>query len=156
MNHLITLYVINCLFAQSLRRDFVLITVIVHLLLCLAYTVCVQNLFVLIHHGPSMTMGRKKTVHTFSKIITTIPSINIYYSGHWGYERGQGKLPSWNVLKINQIHTVYTVSSVSVCTLSGEEPACQWRRSWRRGFDPWIRKIPCRRKWQPTPVFMPG
>ena len=23
-------------------------------------------------------------------------------------------------------------------------------------FDPWVRKIPCRRKWQPTPVFLPG
>ena len=26
----------------------------------------------------------------------------------------------------------------------------------RHGFDPWIRKIPWRRAWQPTPVFMPG
>ena len=23
-------------------------------------------------------------------------------------------------------------------------------------FDPWVRKIPKRRKWQPTPVFLPG
>jgi len=23
-------------------------------------------------------------------------------------------------------------------------------------FDPWIRKIPCRRAWQATPVFLPG
>ena len=23
-------------------------------------------------------------------------------------------------------------------------------------FDPWVRKIPWRRKWQPTPVFFPG
>ena len=27
---------------------------------------------------------------------------------------------------------------------------------WRPGFDPWIRKIPWRRKWQPAPVFLPG
>ena len=26
----------------------------------------------------------------------------------------------------------------------------------RRGFDPWVRKIPWRRKWQPTPAFLPG
>jgi len=26
----------------------------------------------------------------------------------------------------------------------------------RRGFNPWVGKTPCRRKWQPTPVFMPG
>ena len=31
--------------------------------------------------------------------------------------------------------------------LSGKEPACQCRR---RGFDPWVGKIPCRRKWQPA------
>ena len=24
------------------------------------------------------------------------------------------------------------------------------------GFTPWVRKIPWRRKWQPTPVFLPG
>ena len=23
-------------------------------------------------------------------------------------------------------------------------------------FDPWVRKIPWKRKWQPTPVFLPG
>ena len=23
-------------------------------------------------------------------------------------------------------------------------------------FDPWVRKIPWRREWQPTPVFLPG
>ena len=26
----------------------------------------------------------------------------------------------------------------------------------RHGFDPWVRKIPWRRAWQPTPVFLPG
>ena len=26
----------------------------------------------------------------------------------------------------------------------------------RHVFDPWVRKIPWRRKWKPTPVFLPG
>ena len=26
----------------------------------------------------------------------------------------------------------------------------------RRRFDPWVGKTPWRRKWQPTPVFLPG
>ena len=26
----------------------------------------------------------------------------------------------------------------------------------RQGFSLWVWKIPCRRKWQPTPVFLPG
>ena len=37
--------------------------------------------------------------------------------------------------------------------VSGKESACQCRR---HGFDPWVGKIPWRRKWQPTPVFLPG
>ena len=36
---------------------------------------------------------------------------------------------------------------------SGKESACQCRRC---RFDPWIRKIPWKSKWQPTPVFLPG
>ena len=38
----------------------------------------------------------------------------------------------------------------------GKEPTCQCRRQNRRGYDPWVRKIPWRRAWQPTPVFLPG
>ena len=26
----------------------------------------------------------------------------------------------------------------------------------RPRFNPWVRKIPWRRKWHPTPVFLPG
>ena len=37
--------------------------------------------------------------------------------------------------------------------LSNKVSACQCRRC---GFDPWVGKIPWRRKWQPTPVFSPG
>ena len=40
--------------------------------------------------------------------------------------------------------------------LSGQESACQCRRHKRHGFDLWIRKISWSRKWQPTPVFLPG
>ena len=36
--------------------------------------------------------------------------------------------------------------------LSGKESTRQCRRC---GFNPWDRKIPWRRKWQPTPVFLP-
>ena len=39
---------------------------------------------------------------------------------------------------------------------SGKEPAYQCRRCKRHGFNPWVRKIPWRRAWQPTPVFLPG
>ena len=35
----------------------------------------------------------------------------------------------------------------------GNESSCRWKR---RGFDPWVGKIPRRRKWLSTPVFLPG
>ena len=37
--------------------------------------------------------------------------------------------------------------------LDGKEPTCN---AGDPGFDPWVRKIPLRREWLPTPVFLPG
>ena len=37
-----------------------------------------------------------------------------------------------------------------------KESACQCKRHRRHSFDPWVGKIPWRRKWQPTPIFLPG
>ena len=39
---------------------------------------------------------------------------------------------------------------------NGKESACQCRRHERHRFSPWIGKIPWGRKWQPSPVFLPG
>ena len=39
---------------------------------------------------------------------------------------------------------------------SGKQPVCQCRRQKRHRFNPWVWKMPWRRKWQPTPVFLPG
>ena len=49
--------------------------------------------------------------------------------------------------------------------LSGKESPCRWRSLRKHEYEgdsrnmsliPWIRKIPWRRKWQPTPVFLLG
>ena len=54
---------------------------------------------------------------------------------------------------------IYIYHCVQVCMyqfpwwLSGKEPTCQCRRC---RFDPWIRKVPWRRKQQPTLVFLSG
>ena len=37
--------------------------------------------------------------------------------------------------------------------LSSKESACQCRTP---GFHPWVKKTPWRKKYQPTPVFLPG
>ena len=40
--------------------------------------------------------------------------------------------------------------------LSGKESIYQCRRFRRPGFNPWVRKIPWRRTWQPILVFLTG
>ena len=50
---------------------------------------------------------------------------------------------SWHLLSITRVPR----------QLSGKESTCQCRRC---GFNPWVGKILWRRKWQPTPVFLPG
>ena len=49
------------------------------------------------------------------------------------------------------------------CLIIGLSRTGRWLRWWRiclqsrrPGLNPWIRKIPWRRAWQPTPVFLPG
>ena len=37
-----------------------------------------------------------------------------------------------------------------------KEPACQCRGCKRWGFETWAGKIPCRRTWKPTLIFLPG
>ena len=39
---------------------------------------------------------------------------------------------------------------------NGKESACQWQRLKKCGSNPWVGKIPWKRKWQPTPVSLPG
>ena len=51
------------------------------------------------------------------------------------------------------LHSLYCIFWGLPWWLSGKESACQCRRC---GFNPWVGKIPWRRKWQCTPVFLPG
>ena len=48
------------------------------------------------------------------------------------------------------------LTRISESGARGEEPTCQGRRHKSLRFNPWVEKIPCRRKWQPTPVCLPG
>ena len=60
------------------------------------------------------------------------------------------------IFKPGVVYFFYTFANVGLPTwFSGKESACQCRSC---GFDPWVRKIPWRRAWQPTPVFwrIPG
>ena len=53
-------------------------------------------------------------------------------------------------------HLSQTLNKGKSSGTRGEEPVCQCRRHKRWGFGAWVGKIPWRRAWQPTPVFLPG
>ena len=91
-----------------------------------------------------------------------------------GYPLGKKKKNEDNTQNLNLLHvrkwvvllkgnllyktffaSLYDISSLTRW-LSGKEGICQCRRHRRRGFDPWVRKIPWSRKLQPTPEFLPG
>ena len=52
-------------------------------------------------------------------------------------------------------HSLFSFLGTRVIN-GGKEPTCQCRRNKRHRFDPWVRKIPWRKVWQPTPVFLSG
>ena len=67
-----------------------------------------------------------------------------------GQSTGVSALASW-ILTV-----LYFFFTILPGWLSGKESACQCRRHRRLEFSPWVGKTPWRRKWQPTPVFLPG
>ena len=66
-----------------------------------------------------------------------------------------GRLPSLGSHRVG--HDRSNLAAVAAASgMSGKESSCQCRRHKRREFDLWVGKISQRRKWQPTPVFLPG
>ena len=49
--------------------------------------------------------------------------------------------------------SILTPTDGQLLCSDGKESTCNGRRP---GVDPWVRKNPWRRKWKPTPVFLPG
>ena len=60
--------------------------------------------------------------------------------------------PWWNYAKWNKLDRERQGLPRWLC---GKESACQCKRCRRGGLDPWVRKIPWRKKWQSTLVFLP-
>ena len=60
----------------------------------------------------------------------------------------QARVLEWGAIAFSVSHTIVPIigglDGKSICLQCG-----------RPGFNPWVRKIPWRRKWQPTPVFLP-
>ena len=92
-----------------------------------------------------------------------------FRQGSGGLETGWGwPLQSWHYAgqsSLERLTNCYHILPQRLCIKylvvqgfrgdSGKESTCQCRRCKRRRFNPWVRKIPWKRKWQPAPVFLP-
>ena len=70
-------------------------------------------------------------------------------------EAGRSLFPPANGVYIIGLHTVYSGYYSQAALVVKNMPAKARRRKELR-FNPWVRKIPWRRAWQPAPVFLPG
>ena len=69
-----------------------------------------------------------------------------------------------NIIKYIQMYNCTSNIYKKLWAFNGASPVARWPRihlsmqeMYRRpGFIPWVRKIPWRKKWQPTLVFLPG
>ena len=67
------------------------------------------------------------------------------------------KVRNWNQTSLLVLHILWIWTHVDFPGgASGKESTCQCRRLQRLRFDPWVRKTPWRREWQPPPIFLPG
>ena len=100
-------------------------------------------------------------VRSFQKVMATKEKVIL---GESGYKTVLSWFPSWiqNLLAVAS-HSCHCVPLSSCWALlrghsdgsSGKESTCSAGNMSLR-LDPWVGKIPCRRAWQPTPVFFPG
>ena len=66
------------------------------------------------------------------------------------------RLSAESVETLEDNDILWILCSFASSDANGKEPACNARDIIRCGFHPWVRKIPWRRTWQHTPVFLPG
>ena len=71
---------------------------------------------------------------------------------HWRFPLTAVCVGDSGILKLSFYRTGISIRGLPRWR-SGKESACPCRR---HRFDPWVEKIPWRRKQQPTPVFLPG
>ena len=76
------------------------------------------------------------------------------------FAKKKGRKTNFGGLKYNNVWIVYVIVLLFIQTLLGlpralssQEATCRYRRC---RFDPWVGKIPWRRKYESTPVFLPG
>ena len=90
-------------------------------------------------------VNRSKVAGCFSYVTTAEGSLKLWFH--------------FNFINVLEVLWKYCINKRWIHIqrwLSHKESTYQCRRHKRLRFDLWVEKIPWRRKWQPTPLFLPG
>ena len=98
--------------------------------------------FIIYFFGRSRFLLEHTGSSSLTRDQTHAPALGVWSLNHWTPGKSQFQL-----LKV--------CWALQWCFLVALWSTCQYRRL-RRGFSPWIGKIPWRRAWQPTPAFLSG
>ena len=74
------------------------------------------------------------------------------FTKYWSQDTVESKQEIWFKLRMLKIMAMEKMGFAGGS--DSKEPACNVGDG-RPGFNPWVRKIPWRGAWQPTPVFLP-
>ena len=109
---------------------------------------------------------------SLARDLTRVPALGAWSLGHWTSREvsclplifllnfnsgGQDSLQLWKFSNLlfearkGIFNDSLSIPSWLPRWQNGKESTCQCRRCKRHRFDPWVGKIPWRRKWQPTP-----
>ena len=92
----------------------------------------------------------------FLKFLQTFSLLNsFFFFFNWGIIDLQYQF-QMNNMPIKFFLRLYSYYRASPMAQQVKNPHLQCRRHRRHRFNSWVGEIPQRRKWQPTPVFLPG
>ena len=107
---------------------------------------------------PLIPEGKQDPITLLSSMITGLAGIAVFFRIYW---TGQKVHLGFSIECMEKLIELFGQPNTYRGIFfpdgaSSKESACQCRRHKRYGFNPWVRKIPWRRKQQPTPLFFPG
>ena len=114
------------------------------------------------YYGTHLTIFFSFDSISIQLLLCLLYSLFFSFHAHFSFSSSNFFSTQWNnnlTACLGPIKSIYPSLKLVLAQCqwhSGKESTSQCRRHRRCRFDPWVGKIPWKRKWQSTPVFLPG